>query len=73
MNGICKFPGCTERAEVTFALLGLCEAHNEAIRIETFHYYTKHPNAADRLRRPLFQKIEMDIPWSRARMGKVDV
>ncbi|MOA57031.1 hypothetical protein D3C78_1811290 [compost metagenome] len=68
---LCRFPGCTQRSDQTFALVPLCEEHAEAIWAETRDYYSKRLNAAEQYMRPLYRRIEMDIPWSRARMGKL--
>lgn len=71
MQPICTMPGCTERAETTFALLPLCQLHNESIVHETLDYYRKNPNAGEKNLRPIYRKIDALIPWSRKRMGKI--
>ncbi|TCN00896.1 hypothetical protein EV294_101346 [Paenibacillus sp. BK033] len=67
---LCKYPGCKLRSHTTFALVPLCNEHNELIRKETVLYYTKKQNTKLAETRPEYRKIEMLIPWSQARMGK---
>jgi hypothetical protein len=67
---MCKYPGCKMRSHTTFALIPLCNEHNETIRRETDLYYNKRLNAKLSELRPHYRKIEKLIPWSQARMGK---
>lgn len=39
MNEKCKYPGCTEAAKKTWALVSLCHTHEKNIRSETEKYY----------------------------------
>lgn len=71
MQPLCTMPGCTNRAEATFALIPLCEDHHEIIRHETDRYYNNHPCAAEKYLRPQYRKIDSLIPWSRKRMGRL--
>lgn len=70
MQPICRMPGCTDRAETTFALIPICDFHYEIIHDETMNYYTKHSQVPDKYARPQYRKIDALIPWSRKRMGK---
>lgn len=70
MQSLCTMPGCKDRADTTFALLPLCQMHNDSVLHEALDYYSKHPNAGEKHLRPLYRKIDSLIPWSRKRMGK---
>jgi hypothetical protein len=65
----CNYPGCKYDASKTFALVDLCEAHEDAIRSETLKYYKKGKasrSSSEYLQQRItYAKIMHLIPWAR--------
>jgi len=72
MNEKCKYPGCTEAAKKTWALVSLCHTHEKNIRSETEKYYWGLSSKAEYVQRPHYTKIAPLIPWSKLCMQRGD-
>lgn len=58
---ICKVKECVNKADVTWALVPVCEAHKQKIIEEQRRYYSKRINEGDRT---TLNTIKHLIPWS---------
>jgi hypothetical protein len=67
----CKYPDCFQAAEATFALVPLCELHNDTNRTETVVYYNRRGRPGEPGREH-YAKIKHLIPWSRKHEAAAD-
>ncbi|MEK4351291.1 hypothetical protein ACFWMP_14175 [Paenibacillus sp. NPDC058367] len=59
--GICAIPNCKAVADHTWALVSVCELHQEEIRAEALKYYKKRITYQGR---EIYLQIAPLIPWS---------